>query len=94
MSCLGLPADGVHSNGYSLVRKLVEMSGLTWDDPCPWQEGSLGEALLQPTRLYVKPVLDAIRAGGVHALAHITGGGLTENLPRVLGDGLGAEIRA
>ncbi|WP_120501534.1 phosphoribosylformylglycinamidine cyclo-ligase [Roseovarius sp. EL26] len=89
---LGLASDGVHSNGYSLVRKLVEMSGLGWDSDCPWGEGTLGEALLAPTRLYVTQVLDAIRAGGVHALAHITGGGLTENLPRVLPDDLGAEI--
>ncbi len=89
---LGLASDGVHSNGYSLVRKLVEISGLGWDADCPWGEGSLGEALLTPTRLYVKQSLTAIRAGGVHALAHITGGGLTENLPRVLPEGLGAEV--
>ena len=89
---LGLASDGVHSNGYSLVRKLVEMSGLGWDADCPFGDGSLGAALLTPTRLYVRPALDAVRAGGVHALAHITGGGLTENLPRVLPEGLGAEI--
>ncbi|WP_299893669.1 phosphoribosylformylglycinamidine cyclo-ligase [uncultured Ruegeria sp.] len=89
---LGLASNGVHSNGYSLVRKLVELSGLGWDSPSPFGEGILGEALLTPTRLYVKPVLAAVRAGGVHALAHITGGGLTENLPRVLPEGLGAEI--
>ncbi|WP_170759820.1 phosphoribosylformylglycinamidine cyclo-ligase [Ruegeria lacuscaerulensis] len=89
---LGLASNGVHSNGYSLVRKLVEMSGLGWDAASPFGDGSLGEALLTPTRLYVKPALQAIRAGGVHALAHITGGGLTENLPRVLPEGLGAEI--
>ncbi|MFP4328705.1 MAG: phosphoribosylformylglycinamidine cyclo-ligase, partial [Paracoccaceae bacterium] len=89
---LGLASDGVHSNGYSLVRRIVELSGLGWDAACPWDEGSLGAALLAPTRLYVKPALAAIRAGGVHALAHITGGGLTENLPRVLPEGLGAEI--
>ncbi|GAB5436635.1 phosphoribosylformylglycinamidine cyclo-ligase [Falsiruegeria mediterranea] len=89
---LGLASDGVHSNGYSLVRKLVEVSGLTWDSDCPFGEGTVGEVLLTPTRLYVKSVLDAIRAGGVHALAHITGGGLTENLPRVLPDDMGAEI--
>ncbi|NOD87526.1 MULTISPECIES: phosphoribosylformylglycinamidine cyclo-ligase [unclassified Ruegeria] len=89
---LGLASNGVHSNGYSLVRKLVELSGLGWDAPSPFGEGSLGEALLTPTRLYVKPALAAVRAGGVHALAHITGGGLTENLPRVLPEGLGAEI--
>jgi len=89
---LGLASDGVHSNGYSLVRKLVELSGLGWDAQCPWAEGSLGAALLTPTRLYVKQALAAVRSGGVHALAHITGGGLTENLPRVLPDGLGAQI--
>ncbi|WP_058271929.1 phosphoribosylformylglycinamidine cyclo-ligase [Ruegeria atlantica] len=89
---LGLASNGVHSNGYSLVRKLVEISGLDWDAASPFSDGSLGEALLTPTRLYVKPALRAIRAGGVHALAHITGGGLTENLPRVLPEGLGTEI--
>ena len=89
---LGLASDGVHSNGYSLVRKLVGMSGLGWDAECPWDDGTLGAALLTPTRLYVKPALAAIRAGGVHALAHITGGGLTENLPRVLPEDLGADI--
>jgi phosphoribosylformylglycinamidine cyclo-ligase len=89
---LGLASDGVHSNGYSLVRKLVEMSGLGWDADCPWGEGTLGAALLTPTRLYVTQALRAVRAGGVHALAHITGGGLTENLPRVLPDGAGAAI--
>ncbi|OED47897.1 phosphoribosylformylglycinamidine cyclo-ligase [Leisingera sp. S232] len=89
---LGLASDGVHSNGYSLVRKLVEVSGLGWDADCPFGEGALGEALLTPTRLYVKQCLAAVRAGGVHALAHITGGGLTENLPRVLPEDLGADI--
>ena len=89
---LGLASDGVHSNGYSLVRKLVEVSGLGWDADCSFGEGSLGEVLLTPTRLYVKQSLAAVRAGGVHALAHITGGGLTENLPRVLPEGLGADI--
>ncbi|WP_299922169.1 phosphoribosylformylglycinamidine cyclo-ligase [uncultured Pelagimonas sp.] len=89
---LGLGSDGVHSNGYSLVRKLVEVSGLGWDADCPWDEGTLGAALLTPTRLYVTQCLAAIRAGGVHALAHITGGGLTENLPRVLPEGMGANI--
>ncbi|WP_323782928.1 phosphoribosylformylglycinamidine cyclo-ligase [Thalassovita sp.] len=90
---LGLGSNGVHSNGYSLVRKLVDVSGLGWDAACPWDsEQTLGEALLAPTRLYVTQVLEAIRKGGVHALAHITGGGLTENLPRVLPEGMGAEI--
>ena len=89
---LGLASDGVHSNGYSLVRRVVERSGLAWDAPAPFTQGSLGATLLAPTRLYVKPALAAIRAGGVHGLAHITGGGLTENLPRVLSEGLGAQI--
>ena len=89
---LGLASDGVHSNGYSLVRKLVEVSGLGWGADCPWAEGTLGAALLTPTRLYVTQALSAVKAGGVHALAHITGGGLTENLPRVLPEGMGAEI--
>ena len=89
---LGLASDGVHSNGYSFVRKVVEISGLGWEAPAPFADGALGQALLVPTRLYVKPALAAVRAGGVHALAHITGGGLTENLPRVLPEGLGAEI--
>lgn len=89
---LGLASDGVHSNGYSLVRRLVEVSGLGWDDACPFDAGTLGQALLRPTRLYVRPALQAVQAGGVHALAHITGGGLSENLPRVLPEGLGARI--
>ncbi|NIY72776.1 phosphoribosylformylglycinamidine cyclo-ligase [Marivivens donghaensis] len=89
---LGLGSNGVHSNGYSFVRKVVEMSGLAWDDKAPFADETLGEALLAPTRLYVKQALAAVRAGGVHALAHITGGGLTENLPRVLPEGLGAQI--
>ena len=89
---LGLASSGVHSNGYSLVRRTVEVSGLGWDAPCPFGGGSLGAALLAPTRIYVKPALAAIRAGGVKALAHITGGGLTENLPRVLSEGTAAEI--
>ena len=89
---LGLASNGVHSNGYSFVRKVVEMSGLGWDAPSPFSNGTLGQALLTPTRLYVRPALAAVRAGGVHALAHITGGGLTENPPRVLPDGLACQI--
>ncbi len=89
---LGLGSNGVHSNGYSFVRKVVDMSGLAWSDQAPFGERSLGEELLAPTRLYVKQALAAVRAGGVHALAHITGGGLTENLPRVLPEGMGAQI--
>ncbi|NKB28267.1 MAG: phosphoribosylformylglycinamidine cyclo-ligase [Rhodobacteraceae bacterium] len=89
---LGLASDGVHSNGFSLVRKVVEHAGLAWGDPAPFAQSSVAQALLTPTRLYVRQTLAAIRGGGVHALAHITGGGLSENLPRVLPDGLGARI--
>ncbi|MCE7029070.1 phosphoribosylformylglycinamidine cyclo-ligase [Jiella avicenniae] len=91
---LGLASSGVHSNGYSLVRRIVETSGLSYDDPAPFEDGrSLGEALLEPTRIYVKPLLQAIRGGaGIKALAHITGGGFPENIPRVLPDHLAAEI--
>ncbi|MFN4153023.1 MAG: phosphoribosylformylglycinamidine cyclo-ligase [Paracoccaceae bacterium] len=89
---LGLASNGVHSNGYSFVRKVVELSGLGWDADCPFGDGTLGAALLAPTRLYVKQSLAAVRAGGVHALAHITGGGLTENPPRVIPEGLACAI--
>ena len=89
---LGLASNGVHSNGYSFVRKVVDLSGLGWDAPSPFSDGTLGEALLTPTRLYVKQALAAVRAGGVHGLAHITGGGLTENPPRVLPEGLACQI--
>jgi phosphoribosylformylglycinamidine cyclo-ligase len=82
---LGLASAGVHSNGFSLVRRVVADAGLKWDDPAPFDEGrTVGEALLEPTRIYVKPALAAVRGGGVKALAHITGGGLVENVPRVL----------
>ena len=83
---LGLASSGPHSNGYSLVRKLVEMSGLSYDAPAPFAKGqTLAEALLTPTRIYVKPLLKAMKAtGGIKALAHITGGGFIENIPRVL----------
>ncbi len=89
---LGLASNGVHSNGYSFARKVVEVSGLGWDAPSPFSEGNLGAALLTPTRLYVKQALAAVRAGGVHGLAHITGGGLTENPPRVIPEGLACAI--
>jgi len=90
---IGVASSGVHSNGYSLVRRVVADSGLSYDAPAPFaKDKSLGEALLTPTELYVKSALAAISAGGVHGLAHITGGGITDNLPRALPEGMDAEI--
>jgi phosphoribosylformylglycinamidine cyclo-ligase len=91
---IGLAASGVHSNGYSLVRRLVAEEKLGWETPAPFAAATtLAEALLVPTRIYVKPVLEAIRAtGAIKAIAHITGGGLSENIPRVLPSGLAAHI--
>ncbi|MDA7945964.1 MAG: phosphoribosylformylglycinamidine cyclo-ligase [Hyphomicrobiaceae bacterium] len=91
---IGLASSGVHSNGFSLVRKLVESQNLSWSDPAPFAPSqTLGEIFLTPTRIYVAPVLRTIReTGAVKALAHITGGGLPENLPRVLPEGLGTQI--
>lgn len=89
---IGLPSSGIHSNGYSLVRKIIENSGHSWNDDCPFGEGTLANHLLEPTRIYVKSAVTAIKTGKLNALAHITGGGLTENLPRALPEGLGANI--
>ncbi len=91
---IGLASSGLHSNGFSLVRRLVADLGLAWHAPAPFApEHSLGETLLTPTRLYVKPVLAALRESrGIKALAHITGGGLPENLPRVVPDSLSARV--
>jgi phosphoribosylformylglycinamidine cyclo-ligase len=90
---IGIASSGVHSNGFSLVRKVVEKSGLGLDAPAPFVSGkTLGEALLVPTRLYVRAALDAMKTGGVKGLAHITGGGITDNLPRCLPEGLDAEV--
>jgi phosphoribosylformylglycinamidine cyclo-ligase len=91
---LGLESTGVHSNGFSLVRRIVEESGLAWDAPAPFAPEPLAAALLRPTRLYVKSCLAAIKAGRVKALAHITGGGLLENIPRVLPAGLACALDA
>ncbi len=92
---LGLASTGVHSNGYSLVRRIVVSGGHNYAAPAPFEPGkSLGEALLAPTRIYVKSCLAAIRAGTVKGLAHITGGGLIENIPRVLPEDVVAETDA
>ena len=91
---VGLAASGVHSNGFSLVRKIVRDAGSDWDRPAPFAAGqNLGDALLTPTRLYVRSCLAAIRESkAVKALAHITGGGFIENIPRVLPAGLGIRV--
>jgi len=91
---IGLPSSGVHSNGYSLVRRLVAEEKLGWEASAPFAPGkTVAQALLTPTRIYVKPALAAIReTRAIKALAHITGGGLSENLPRVLPDGLAAHV--
>jgi phosphoribosylformylglycinamidine cyclo-ligase len=86
---IGLESSGPHSNGYSLIRKIVERSGLRWDAPAPFAAGlSLAQALLTPTKIYVKPMLPLIRSALIKGLAHITGGGLIENTPRMLPDTL------
>jgi phosphoribosylformylglycinamidine cyclo-ligase len=86
---IGLGSSGPHSNGYSLIRRIVERSGLAWDAPAPFAEGkTLAEALLEPTRIYIKTVLPHLKAGRVKGLAHITGGGLIENPPRCIAEGL------
>ncbi len=89
---IGVASSGVHSNGFSLVRKVVASSGLSYASAAPFAPQSLSDALLVPTRLYVKSGLTAIRTGGVKGMAHITGGGITDNLPRVLPDHLDASI--
>ena len=91
---VGIASTGVHSNGFSLVRKIVSDSGLSYTDEIPELGGRrLGDVLLTPTRIYVKQVLDVIRNCDVHGISHITGGGFDENIPRVLHDGQGLEIR-
>jgi phosphoribosylformylglycinamidine cyclo-ligase len=86
---VGLGSSGPHSNGYSLVRRIVERSGLAWDAPAPFEAGkTLAQALLAPTRIYVKTVLPHLKAGHIEGLAHITGGGLIENPPRAIAEGL------
>ena len=89
---IGLNSDGIHSNGYSLVRKIIENTGLKWTDTAPFEDLSLGKALLRPTKLYVKQCLQIMDIKGIRAFAHITGGGLTENIVRTLTKGQGVEI--
>ena len=89
---IGLSSNGIHSNGYSLVRKIVENCGLQWSDEAPFENKNLGDALLTPTKLYVKQCLGLKKIEGVKAFAHITGGGLTENILRALVDGQGIKV--
>jgi len=90
---IGLGSSGPHSNGYSLIRRIVELSGLAWDAPAPFAEGqSLAEALLTPTRIYIESVLPLAKAGLITGCAHITGGGLVENPPRAIAEGLAARF--
>ena len=90
---LGLPSSGIHSNGFSLVRKIVDLTGLQYSSPCPWSSDiTLGAALLEPTRIYVRSLLPTIRTGHVKGLSHITGGGFLENIPRVFPPGLGCYV--
>jgi phosphoribosylformylglycinamidine cyclo-ligase len=90
---IGLGSSGPHSNGYSLVRRIVERSGLAWIDPAPFAPGlTLAQALMAPTRIYIKSVLPQIKAGRIKGCAHITGGGLIENPPRAVADGLVARF--
>lgn len=92
---LGLASAGLHSNGFSLVRRVVASSGLRWNDPAPFTSGqTLGQALMTPTRIYVRAIMALHRAGLLKAAAHITGGGLPGNLPRVLPDGMVAALTA
>ena len=92
---VGIASSGVHSNGFSLVRRIIAERGWDLAAEAPFMPGiSLGEALLEPTRIYVKPLLPLVRDGNIHALAHITGGGLLENIPRVLPAGLRANVDA
>ena len=91
---VAIASSGPHSNGYSLIRKVVELTGAIWNPPAPFDASqSLADALLTPTKIYVKPLLAALKANiGIKALAHITGGGFTENIPRVLPEGLAARV--
>jgi phosphoribosylamine--glycine ligase / phosphoribosylformylglycinamidine cyclo-ligase len=93
---LGLPSAGLHSNGFSLARKVLSRAGLKYDSPCPWNaDRTIGQEYLEPTRIYVKQLLPLVKAGGLlKGMVHITGGGFIENIPRVLPKGLGCFIDA
>lgn len=91
---LGIASSGIHSNGYSLVRKLVAEAGLTWDEAFPGTDKTVADELLTPTRIYVKPILHLLNSGvDIKGMAHITGGGVVENLPRCLPEGVAARLK-
>ncbi|MDD4732749.1 MAG: phosphoribosylformylglycinamidine cyclo-ligase [Desulfovibrio sp.] len=92
-SIVGLASSGIHSNGFSLVRKLLDQSGLCGDDPFPGGDKSVARTLLEPTKIYVRPVLDLLGKVRVNGMVHVTGGGFYDNIPRVLPEGVAAEIR-
>lgn len=90
---LGIASSGIHSNGFSLVRKVISLTGLSYSSPCPWDDQkTLALSLLEPTRIYIKQVLPAIRQGLLKGMSHITGGGFIENIPRVLPKGMGVYV--
>ncbi len=89
---IALPSSGIHSNGFSLVRKVIAESGLTWFDKAPFDTVTLGDIFLRPTKLYVMPILKLINENLINGVAHITGGGLTENIPRILDGNMGILI--
>lgn len=90
---LGLTSSGFHSNGFSLVRKVIDHAGLNYNSTCPWDSSrTIGQAVLVPTRIYIRQLLPSIKAGLLKGLSHITGGGFTENIPRVLPKTVGVEI--
>ena len=93
---IGLSSSGIHSNGYSLVRHIIKNNGFDYDSPCPFPSSSatLGESLLTPTKIYVQQLSGVIKAGLVKSMAHITGGGFIENIPRALRKDLGVVLDA
>jgi phosphoribosylamine--glycine ligase/phosphoribosylformylglycinamidine cyclo-ligase len=92
---LGVASSGLHSNGFSLVRKVISVAGISYSSPCPWQpDAELGRVLLEPTRIYISQILPVAKRGLLKGMSHITGGGFTENVPRVLPKHLGCYIDA
>lgn len=92
---LGIASSGLHSNGFSLVRKILSIAGVSYDSPCPWQpDTELGRVLLTPTQIYIKQILPVAKRGLLKGMSHITGGGFIENIPRALPKNLGCYVDA